>query len=478
MTMGNNRWIVLANVSIGTFMSTLDGSIANVALPSIAGDLNAPIHAAQWVLTAYLLTICATLPIMGKISDMVGRSRIYNYGFLFFAFGSLLCAWSETLPLLIISRIVQALGAACLMSNSQAIIASIFTAGERGRALGVVGTTVSLGVLAGPGVGGILVDWLGWPSIFWINVPIGVIGFIAGLYLLPKDPKQGAGEPFDYTGSALFMTGIVLFLYTLSNAQAWGWGSAATLSGGVAAVILLGVFYVIERRTRYPMLDFTLYHNRVFALGNLAALLSFVAMFCANVMLPFYMEQVLGFTTEKTGYTMMAYPLAMAIVAPLSGWLSDRIGPSVLTTSGLAINILGFVMLAGLTTQESAWTVASYLLLFGIGGGLFQSPNNASVMGAVPKARLGTAGGLNALVRNIGMVMGISVSVSIYSTRLGTAGEGAGLSAKPSETANLSLMLSALHTVFWVAAAICLLALVLSSGRLIKGSSKPREASS
>ncbi|MFD0714332.1 MFS transporter [Paenibacillus sp. GCM10027626] len=469
-----NRWLVLANVSIGTFMSTLDGSIANVALPTIAGELQAPIHAVQWVLTAYLLTICATLPIMGKISDLVGRSRIYNYGFLLFAFGSLLCAWSGTLALLIASRVVQALGAACLMSNSQALVASIFTAGERGRALGIVGTTVSLGVLAGPGIGGILVDWLGWPSIFWINVPIGIIGFIAGLYLLPKDRSEKGKEPFDYAGSALFMLGIVLFLYTLSNGQEWGWSSAATLSGGLAALILLTGFYLWERRVAHPMLDFSLYRNRTFAVGNITALLSFVAMFCANVMMPFYMEHVLGFTTEKTGYTMMAYPLAMAVVAPFSGWLSDRIGPNLLTNAGLAINVGGFVLLATLTAEQSAWTVAAYLLLFGIGGGLFQSPNNSSVMGAVPRQKLGTAGGLNALVRNIGMVMGIAVSVSIYTTRLQSLSGGA--AAKPDSSA----MLGALHTVFWSAAGICMLALLLSLSRVLQrspgGAAESKEA--
>ncbi|MFB9329271.1 MFS transporter [Paenibacillus aurantiacus] len=460
--MTRNRWLILANVSVGTFMATLDGSIANVALPTISAELDAPIHVVQWVLTSYLLTICATLPIAGKISDLLGRGRIYNYGFVAFAIGSAMCALADSLAFLIVSRIIQALGASCLMANSQAIVAEAFGANERGRAMGITGTTVSLGSLSGPALGGILVGQLGWESIFWINVPIGVVGFLAGLYLLPRAKAAKKGEPFDYAGSALFMAGMVAFLYVLSNAQDFGWGSGWTVAGGLGSVLLLVAFYLYERRLTHPMLDFSLYRIRAFAIGNMTALLSFVALFCMNVMMPFYMQNVLGYSPEQTGYTMMAYPLTMAIVAPVSGWLSDRIGPNGLTTAGLLVNAAAFALLNTLTADESAWLLAAHLVLFGLGGGLFQSPNNASVMGAVPKPKLGVAGGLNALVRNIGMVMGIAVSVSLYSSVLGhLAEQGAETSAQPDSDA----MLTALHAVFWTAAGICLLALFISVRR-------------
>ncbi|MBB3108641.1 EmrB/QacA subfamily drug resistance transporter [Paenibacillus phyllosphaerae] len=458
--MVRNRWLILANVSVGTFMATLDGSIANVALPTISEQMDTPVHVVQWVLTAYLLTICATLPIMGKISDIFGRSRVYNYGFLLFVFGSALCALSVTLPMLIVSRVLQALGASCLMTNSQAIVAEAFPANERGRAMGITGTTVSLGSLSGPALGGVLVGQLGWPSIFWINVPIGIIGFIAGLFLLPKGERKPRTEPFDYTGSGLFMAGMVLFLFILSNGQDLGWLSAATLAGGFGSIALLVMFYRVEKRTKHPMLDFSLYRNRTFAIGNVTAMLSFVSLFCMNVMMPFYMQNLLGFTPEQTGYTMMIYPLTMAVIAPLSGWLSDRIGPNLLTTAGLAMNALAFALLNTLTADESAWLIGLHLVLFGVGGGLFQSPNNASVMSAVPRQQLGTAGGLNALVRNVGMVMGIAISVSLYTTVLGRYG------AVPESAEADAAMLAALHTVFWTAAGICLAALAVSARRL------------
>ncbi|GIP54012.1 MFS transporter [Paenibacillus vini] len=458
-------WVILANVSLGTFMSTLDGSIANVALPTIAGELSAPIHVVQWVLTAYLLTICATLPIMGKISDMFGRSRIYNYGFLIFAIGSALCGISGSLGLLIGSRILQALGAACLMSNSQAIIAEVFSSKGRGRAMGITGTMVSLGSLTGPGIGGILVEHLGWTSIFWINVPIGIFGFIAGWFILPKDRNRKEQQPFDYTGSTLFMVGMVAFLYVISGGQDWGWLSPTVWIGGGLSLVVLILFYLWEKRTRYPMLDFSLYRIPAFAIGNITALLSFVALFFTNVLMPFYMHDVLGFSPAKTGYTMMVYPLVMAVVAPISGWLSDKIGSYSLTTAGLIVNALAFGLLNTLSTNESAWMVGLHLGLFGLGGGLFQSPNNSSIMGSVSRDKLGTAGGLNALVRNIGMVLGTSLSISIYSSRLSYL--------RPLSSGEPEAALHALHTVFWTAMGICLLALLVSVQRMRV---KPRQA--
>lgn len=450
-----NRWLVLATVSIGTFMSTLDGSIANVALPTIAGELDTPIHVVQWVLTAYLLTICATLPILGKLSDMLGRGRVFNTGFLIFAAGSALCGFSSSLTALIGSRILQAVGASCLMANSQAIIAETFTKNGRGRALGITGMMVSLGSLTGPGIGGILVGSMGWPSIFWINVPIGIVGFIAGLFLLPKPSQPAKRQPFDSLGSLLFVVGMVAFLFTLSNGESYGWRSTVIVAGGIGSVAVLAAFYFWERRIGHPMLDFRLYRIRAFAFGNLAAFLSFVALFFMNIMMPFYMQNALLFPADVTGYTMMMNPLMMAVVAPLSGWLSDKIGSTLLTTAGLAINALAFGLLNTLTLDATPVVIGLHLALFGIGSGLFQSPNNSSVMGAVPPPMLGSAGGLNALVRNIGMVVGTSLSVSLYSASLGRAGGE-----------HPEAVVEALHLVFWTAMGICLFALLVSSLRI------------
>jgi EmrB/QacA subfamily drug resistance transporter len=463
-----HKWWILANVSLGTFMATLDGSIANVALPTIASIFHVPIHLVQWVLTAYLLTICALLPIIGKLSDLFGRSRIYNAGFLIFTAGSALCGISSSLRMLILSRVLQAVGAACLMANSQAIVAAIFAASGRGRAMGIIGTVVSIGSLTGPALGGLLVGSYGWPSIFWINIPVGIIGFLAALFILPKEARSSAKEPFDYIGSLLFMAGMVFFLYTTSNGEVWGWSSNWTVGGLVVSAAILIFFYFREKSISFPMLDFSLYRIRGFAFGNIAALLSFVALFCTNVMLPFYMQNVLQFSPEVTGYTMMAFPVTMALVAPISGWLSDKFGPYLLTTGGLFLNALGFGLLNTLTAKESPWLVAFHLTLFGLGAGMFQSPNNSSVMGSVPKPKLGIAGGLNALVRNIGMVLGISLSVSLFSFQLHRLTGQLGPLGENSRE-HVQAMMSALHLVFWAAAGVCIVGAIVSSFRENKG---------
>ncbi|WDL95540.1 MFS transporter [Alicyclobacillus sp. ALC3] len=454
------KWWVLANVAVGTFMATLDGSIANVGLPTISNTLQVPLHLVQWVVTAYLLTICAMLPLVGNLADLWGRGRLYNAGFLVFAAGSTLCALSPTISLLIASRIAQALGAALLMANSQAITATIFPQHQRGRALGIIGATVSLGALTGPTIGGLLIGYFNWSAIFWVNVPIGVLGFVLGLFLLPKKHTRQSASGFDYMGTVLFIVGIVGLLYTVSNGETWTWTSSRTVVGLTGSILVLAAFGVRERYAKKPMIDFSLYRNRAFSAASFAAMLSFVSLFCTNTMMPFYLEDVLHASPQVTGLAMMTYPLAMAGVAPLSGYISDRIGPKLLTTGGLCVNALGFVLLNLLSTGVQPWVVGLHLVLFGIGQGMFQSPNNANIMNTAPRSKVGLVGGLNALVRNIGMVIGISLSVSVFTVRLHQL-TGAVFHGVPAHLAP-GLFMAALHTVFWAAAAVCVAGAVSS----------------
>ncbi|KPV41827.1 multidrug MFS transporter [Alicyclobacillus ferrooxydans] len=460
----SKKWLILANVSVGTFMATLDGSIANVGLPTIASSMHIPLHVVQWVVSAYLLTICAMLPLVGNLADRFGRGRLYNIGFLVFAGGSALCGLSPNISMLIVSRILQAIGASLLMANSQALVVMTFPLHQRGRAFGITGTMVSLGSLTGPAVGGLLIGYFGWPSIFWVNVPIGIIGFVLGLFLLPKGkPESATVSRFDYPGSVLFVVGIVLLLYTVSNGDVWGWTATRSWLGIVVAMLVLAGFGIRERMAKNPIIDFGLYKHRLFATGSIAAMLSFVSLFCINTMMPFYLEDVLHASPQVTGTVMMANPVAMAVIAPLSGWLSDKIGPYVLTTAGLALNAAGFLLLTLLSQTAPVWLVGLHLAIFGIGQGMFQSPNNSSLMSTAPRAKAGLVGGLNALVRNIGMVLGIALSVSLFSNRLfaatGTRASGA-LTNVP-----LSAMMSALHVVFWAAAFVCIVGAITSSLR-------------
>lgn len=454
-------------------MANLDSSIASVALPTIGTAFHVPLAVVQWVVTAYLLTVCALLPIAGKISDLYGKGRLYNVGFFIFAAGSALSALSVSVSMLIGAKVFQALGASLVMANTQGIIADTFGPEERGRALGITGISVSLGSLSGPALGGFFIDHFGWPSIFWINVPIALLGFGAGLRIMPKERPERSREPFDYAGSALFVLGMTALLYTVSGAESRGWTSWPTVGGLLGAAVVLGLFYVRETRTSYPMLDFSLYRIKLFLTGSVAAYLSVVALFCVTIMMPFFLQYVLRCSPEVTGYVMAAYPLAMAVTAPLAGWMSDRIGPFVLTTGGLVLNALGFVALNFLPSDGvSLWVVAGNLAIFGIGHGMFQPSNNSDILGAVPRAKVGLAGGLNALTRNFGMMSGVSVSVSLFTYRLQVlSGESGSIDLGSVPT---GIFMSALHTVFWVAAVVCAVAAAVSSMRGKSGMAKPQ----
>ncbi|MHB1419858.1 MAG: MFS transporter [Bacillota bacterium] len=453
----NYKWWVLVNVATGTFMATLDGSIVNVALPTISAGFHANLEVLQWVITAYLLTISSLLLIFGRLADILGRKQVYTTGFLVFVAGSLLCGLATSVGMLITTRIIQAVGAAMLMANGMGIVTTAFPPQERGRALGTVGLFVAAGSLTGPSVGGLMVSAFGWPSIFLVNIPVGILGFVMGQFILSNGPSAKQRETFDVPGALLFSIGIISLLLGFANGQKMGWTSPLIIATLVGAVLLLILFYINERRINSPMIDLNLFRNHVFFNGTMAALISFIAMFCANILIPFYLEGVLRFTPKHIGLAMTPFPLAMALVAPFSGWLSDKIGPIALTTGGMAINALGLVLLSFLGPSASFIQVSFYLALLGIGAGMFQSPNNSSIMGSVPQQKLGIAGGINALVRNVGMVLGVAFGVSLFTALGGTSHPG-----NPQEVA---VFLKSMSVVFRFAAVIALVGLVFAAVR-------------
>lgn len=458
----NYRWFILANVSLGTFMSTLDASLVSVALPSLSSDLQTELSIIQWVVTAYLLIITSLLPVFGRIADLVGRKRIYSIGFLMFALGSFLCGLATNIGFLIGARVIEAIGASMLMSNSNAIVTAAFPPQERGRALGLIGTVVALGSLSGPAIGGFLLELIHWRSIFFLNVPIGILGFLAAQVILPLDKLQKNKETFDTWGALFFSAGMISLLLALSKGQDWGWNSSPILIGLFLGIVLLMSFFLTENRVSHPMIDLSLFKNKPFLIGTLSGLLSFVALFTNNMLMPFYLQQILHFQPLFVGLVMTANPLAMAIVAPLSGRASDRIGPVFLTSTGLALTSLGLLYLTTVTSTSSAWAVVPGPLLMGIGNGMFQSPNNSSVMSSVPKAKLGIAGGINALVRNLGMVMGTALAVTLFDNRQAALLSGI---SNPEAIQQTAAFLTAYDTVLYTGAAIALVAALISLNR-------------
>ncbi|SDE67330.1 Riboflavin transporter RibZ [Sporomusa acidovorans DSM 3132] len=410
------KWMLFGVVSVGTFMSTMTSSIVNVALPPITLALHTDIPTAQWVVTGYLLTITSLLPLVGRLGDVLGRRRMYGYGFIGFTLGSLLCGLADSIGMLIGFRIIQAISAALLMANGMAIVTANFPANERGRVLGAVGTIVALGGLSGPGLGGLLVEMFGWHAIFYVNIPIGLLGYAGVRLILPAD-RNLQQEKIDYLGAALFTAGMVSFLLPLSYGTKWGWLSWSTLGClGIAGVMFM-LFIWQEKSIDYPMLELSIFNNWEFSAGNLAGMLSFMAMFTNTLLLPYFLHDVLAFAPSKTGLIMSAFPVVMAVVAPLSGSLSDKIGTGLMATIGLIILALGLVWTAKLPLDAALGIIMASQATMGLGNGLFQSPNNNSVMSAVQPNQLGVASGVNALARNFGMVSGTAMAVSILEYR-------------------------------------------------------------
>ena len=420
-TAKTRRNLILFSTCIAVFMSTLDGSIVNITLPVISDYFSVNINSVQWIVTAYLLTISALLLVWGKISDIYGRKVLFAVGLVIFTLGSLMCGLSNSFIMLIISRVVQAIGASINMALIQGIVTSIFPAAERGRALGVVGTVVAIGSLVGPSLGGILVQLGGWQTIFFINIPFGIIGTVLTLFLMSEVEEKLEKKSFDIKGSFVFILMITLLFIGLLSLQdgilPTGW--VLGMLGGSA--LLLVAFIRYERYQANPLLDLTLFKNPIFSINLATAYISFLAMFAYIFFMPFYLQYVLRMDVLTAGLIMSVYPLMNGITAPVSGWLSDKKAHIPLSLIGLAINTVALASVAFLDSTSSRIHVILLIMALGFGSALFQSPNTSSIMGSVPRNKLGVAGSINAFFRNFGMISGTTFSVMVFMaiTRMG-----------------------------------------------------------
>ncbi|WP_099467131.1 MFS transporter [Konateibacter massiliensis] len=407
-----NKWSVLIIVIIATFMSTLDGSIVNVALPSMATALGVTTSSIQFVATSYLIVIAGTVLIFGKLGDMFGKIKMFILGVIVFTVGSLLCGLSGSYPVLIAARVIQAIGAAGTMANNQGIITEVFPPNERGKALGFVGTAVALGGLVGPGLGGLIVGAANWEFIFIINVPIGIVAVIGALKLLPKN-QTVSKEKMDMAGALLFILAIVPLFVALNEGLAVGFTNPAILAAFAVAVVSFIAFILVEKRRANPLVQLKMFENKLFTLSIFCGFVSFVAMFCNNIILPFYLQDVMNYTPQHAGLMLMVYPLILTVVAPLSGQLSDKIGSEILTFFGLLFTSVGLFLMSTLHESSGVISMIVFIGAMSVGMGLFQSPNNSLIMSTVERDKLGIAGSINALVRNVGMVCGIALATTL-----------------------------------------------------------------
>ena len=410
------KWRVFTLVAVGVFMSTLDSSIVNIALPVIMKDFSVTLSVIEWVPMIYLLTVSSLLLTFGRLSDIRGKRQVYCLGFLTFVAGSLFCGLADTAGRLIAARAFQGAGAAMIMACSPALVVDAFPPPERGKALGMVGTVVAAGLTTGPALGGLILEYLSWPVIFYINIPIGIAATAVASRILKRISETRRKEPMDLPGAILLIICFGSLLTGLTHIHDWGGTSFKTVACLFAFVLSSICLAGIETRTPYPVFDPLLLKIRLFTLPILSAVILFASLFFITFLMPFYLVHPMAIPMDKVGGILMIPFFFLFFVSPLAGLMSDRIGSRFLCTLSMALLSVALLLLSGLSPKASVLDIAWRLSLAGIAIGLFISPNSAVAMNAVPPHRRGIASGAVATARNLGMVMGVATAGLVFNT--------------------------------------------------------------
>jgi EmrB/QacA subfamily drug resistance transporter len=429
-------------------MTTLDTSIVNIGLPSIARAFHTPLTGTiEWVIIGYLVVVAGLLLSFGRLSDMVGRTPIWTAGLLLFTIGSGTCGAAPSLALLILARALQGVGSALILTTSTAILTDAVAPEQRGRALGWSAAAISVGFSAGPTVGGLLTEYLSWRWIFYVNLPIGVGTIIATRRLLPRSPRKASQERFDPIGALLLGLGVASLCLGLSFGARWGWASPRFLGSVVFSVALLIGAVFNERRVADPLIDLGLFRQPQFGSALVSLILSMMAVFAVSFLMPFYFEELRGFSTARSGLLLTPFSLTIAVFSPLAGSLADRHGSRWMAPLGLAIAAAGLALLAQTNATASIGDIAWRLCIAGIGQAFFVSPNIREVMAAAPSTEQGQASGLLATARTTGQALSVSVAGAVFAS-LGGAAAGSELLADRSQATLLGTPERGLQLVF------------------------------
>jgi EmrB/QacA subfamily drug resistance transporter len=453
------------------FMTTLDSSIVNIGLPSIARAFRTPLTGpVEWVIIGYLVVIAALLLTFGRLSDMIGRAPIWTAGLAGFTIGSALCGFAPSLGWLIGARAIQGIGAALILATSTAILTDTVPLTARGRALGWSAGAIALGLSTGPTVGGLLTEYLNWRWIFYVNMPIGVVAVAATRRLLPRSSGRKQGH-FDPPGALSLGTGVAALSLGLSFAGSWGWTSLPLLASGTLGVGALMAAGFVERRVADPIIDLRLLRDRTFLSSLVSLVFSMLAVFAVSFLMPFYFEELRGFSTAQSGLLLTPFAISIAVVSPIAGTVADRHGSRWLVPLGLCIVAVGLVLLARIDAMSSMWDVAWRLALTGMGQGTFQSPNTRMIMDSAPLSQQGQSSGLLATARATGQALSVSVAGAVFATFGGAAAGSALIAARGSRVLGVedagaeATFIGAFHAAFLVCAAFAVLGALIAGVR-------------
>lgn len=453
-----NLTMILIGIGIVIFMSTLDSSIVTVALPVLSKALSTNMSLINWVVTMYLIVMSSTLMIFGKLGDKYGKIKFFKWGTLLFVVSSALCALSVSWLTLIISRSLQAIGAAMTMATSNGIIVEVFPDSRRGQALGWMGSFVSLGGIIGPSIGGILLNFFPWHIIFWLNIPIGIIAIFLLFKYLPSNLDQKyTSQGFDLIGSVLLVVGFTSMFVGILLSQQLGWADWRILTMTIVGLILLIILYRYETKQNEPILPVNLFKNKWFTMQLLACFMVFIIDFFFDVIAPFYLQNARGFSPLFSGFFLLIFPVVQLFVAPISGNLADKHNPFKITLIGLAIISFGqiFYVISGLNNTVLIFAVGAALA--GLGNGLFHSPNNVLVMSNVSQKDYGSAGSVYSLARTVGMVVGSAMSTTLLFGSMSILDGSRVKSYIPSKP---QLFIDGMHITFGLSCAISVILLI------------------
>jgi EmrB/QacA subfamily drug resistance transporter len=458
------KWLIMAAIGMGIFLATIDGSIVNVALPTLVKSFQVRFAVVQWVVLGYLLTVATLLLSIGRLADIIGKKPLYLAGMIIFTLFSLLCGLAQSIFLLIAFRVMQGIGAAMMMALGTGIVAEAFPFQERGKAMGIIGSIVSVGIITGPTLGGLLIDLISWHWIFFVNIPVGIIGSLMVYSFLPRG-KIRKEQRFDFYGAATLLISLMAFLLAVTLGQQRGFTDIIIIILFTVWGLFFLLFLLIEFRIDQPMVDMNLFRNKLFSLNLFTGFLIFVSMGGTILLMPFYLQNVLGYTPHQVGLLLVTVPLAAGIVSPFSGSLSDRYGNRKISTIGLFFILMGFSSMFTLNTHTTSLAYILCYLPVGIGVGTFQSPNNSAILSAAPLEKLGVASSLLSLTRTLGQTSGVAVLGAFWVSQVAIyAGEKFELG---SVHASPLAQVAGLHDTILIVMGFILLALLLNLCALV-----------
>lgn len=417
-----NPRLVLFNVCLSLFMTALNHRALLVSLPTLTHLFQTNLTTIQWAMLAYDLTMIGLVLTLGRLGDLLGRRQIYVSGFLLFACGSALCGLSQSAGQLILFRILQGIGGSMLVANGRAIVSVVFPAEQRGRALGLTSTAFHVGFLGGPTLGGFLIDTVGWRWNFYIHVPIGLVGAYLAWRMLHDNGEKRGRVKIDILGACLLLAASTSFLYALNQLPHLGVRHPMIISLALFSLMILYLLIWNELKAETPVLSLFLFRSRLFSSSILSLFFITSTQSAIGFLMPFYLQSIMGFTPTQMGWIIVANSAVIVVMAPIGGWLSDRLGSRLLCTAGAGFIVIGQFFLASLTQESSVWEIVLPLAITGLGWAIFNAPNQSAILGSVSQNQVGAASGMITTAARIGGAAGTALSATLFTHGLAAAG--------------------------------------------------------